>query len=74
MTDYRNKTDEYWKKKLSKEQYRILRLKGTERAFTGKYWNNKEKGKYYCAACDTLLFKSETKYESSCGWPSFMNQ
>ena len=65
------KTDEEWKKELSPEQYRILREKGTERAFTGKYWDNHESGKYYCAACNLHLFDSETKFESGCGWPSF---
>lgn len=71
MKNLKQKSDEYWKKKLSKEQYHILRLKGTERAFTGKFWNHKEKGIYLCAACGTELFQSETKYDSGCGWPSF---
>lgn len=65
------KSDEEWKKDLTPEQYRILRQKGTERAFTGEYWNNKEKGVYRCAACGTPLFDSNTKYESGSGWPSF---
>lgn len=65
------KTDEEWKKELSNSQYTILREKGTEPAFTGKYWNHSESGKYYCAACHLHLFDSDTKYESSCGWPSF---
>ena len=71
MSDKIVKTEEEWKKKLTPEQYRILREKGTERAFTGKYWNNFEFGTYVCAACGTELFESDTKFESSCGWPSY---
>ena len=65
------KTDEEWKNQLSPEQYYILREKGTERPFTGKLWNNYEKGDYYCTACGQFLFESDTKFESGCGWPSF---
>lgn len=65
------KTKEEWKKILTAEQYRILREKGTERAFTGKYWDNKEKGMYHCAACQLPLFDSGTKFKSGTGWPSF---
>jgi len=65
------KPEDTWKKQLTPEQYHVLREKGTERAFTGKYWDNHEKGTYYCAACHQELFKSETKYNSGCGWPSF---
>jgi peptide-methionine (R)-S-oxide reductase len=64
-------TEEEWKAKLTPEEYRIMREKGTERAFTGKYWDNKEPGTYMCAACGQELFHSETKYDSGSGWPSF---
>jgi len=60
-----------WKKKLTPEQYKVLREKGTEIAFTGKYWNHKEKGMYKCAGCGADLFGSDAKYDSGCGWPSF---
>lgn len=64
-------TEDKWKKKLSKEQYRVLREKGTEPAFTGKYWNHHEKGMYKCAGCGTPLFSSDEKFDSGSGWPSF---
>jgi peptide-methionine (R)-S-oxide reductase len=65
------KTDEQWRKELTSEQYEVLRHAGTERAFTGAYWDNHEKGTYYCAACGLKLFSSDTKFESGTGWPSF---
>ena len=73
MTENESLQEEDWNKKLTKDQYRVLRLKGTERPFTGKYWNNKEKGVYSCAGCGTPLFDSTSKFESGCGWPSFSN-
>ena len=66
-----NKTEEEWKKELSSEQYHVLREKGTEASFSGKFYLNKEKGKYVCAACGNELFTSEMKFDSGCGWPSF---
>ena len=65
------KTEEEWKKLLTPDQFKVLRKQGTERAFTGEYWNNHAKGTYVCAACGLPLFSSETKFESGTGWPSF---
>jgi peptide-methionine (R)-S-oxide reductase len=65
------KSNDEWKKVLPEDVYHIMREQGTERAFTGQYWDNHEKGVYYCAACDLALFDSETKFESGTGWPSF---
>lgn len=71
MSDKVNLTEEEWKKKLTPEQFHICREKGTERAFTGKYYNSKEKGVYKCVACGNPLFISDTKFDSGTGWPSF---
>ena len=65
------KTDEEWRKQLTPEQYQVARRKGTEPAFTGKYWNNHEHGTYRCVCCGNPLFQSDTKFESGTGWPSF---
>ncbi|MCO6500872.1 MAG: peptide-methionine (R)-S-oxide reductase MsrB [Vicingus serpentipes] len=64
-------TDQQWKEKLTPEEYHILRERGTEEAFTGKYWDNKTRGKYICAGCNHELFSSKTKFKSGTGWPSF---
>ncbi|QOJ01946.1 MAG: peptide-methionine (R)-S-oxide reductase MsrB [Phycisphaeraceae bacterium] len=69
--DPKSLTDAQWRERLTPEQYRILRQKGTERAFTGIYWNTKEPGTYACAGCGTPLFTSNEKFDSGCGWPSF---
>jgi peptide-methionine (R)-S-oxide reductase len=65
------KTDEEWKQQLTPLEFEVTRNKGTERAFTGAYWNNHEKGVYKCVCCGADLFTSDTKFESGTGWPSF---
>ena len=65
------KTEDEWKKKLTPKQYKILRQKGTELPFTGKFWRSKKTGDYFCAACGNKIFSSKAKFGSMCGWPSF---
>ena len=71
MTDKISKSKEEWLKQLTPEQYHVAREKGTERAFTGAYWNNKKEGVYTCVGCGAPLFASDTKFDSGTGWPSF---
>jgi peptide-methionine (R)-S-oxide reductase len=71
MPEKINKTEEEWKKQLSTEQFDVARKAGTERAFSGKYWNTKDKGTYTCVCCGSPLFNSEAKFDSGTGWPSF---
>ncbi len=66
-----DKTEEEWKEELTPEQYKVLREKGTEAPFSGKYWDEHSKGMYKCAACGAELFSSDTKFDSKTGWPSF---
>jgi peptide-methionine (R)-S-oxide reductase len=71
MVERISKTEEEWRRELTPEQYRVTREQGTERAFTGEYWDTKDEGVYRCIGCGTPLFGSETKFDSGTGWPSF---
>ncbi len=71
MADRVERSDQEWREFLGREEYRVLRKKGTERAFTGRYHDEKAKGTYVCRGCGTPLFSSETKFDSGTGWPSF---
>ena len=71
MVDPVRKPDAEWKAELTAEQYQVTRQKGTERPFSGKYWNHEAEGTYRCVCCGTPLFESDTKFDAGCGWPSF---
>lgn len=71
MADNENPNENYWREKLTPEQYRICREKGTERPFTGEYWQTFDAGNYRCRCCGELLFTGDTKFDAGCGWPSF---
>ena len=69
--DLSEKDDGYWREQLTSDEYTVLREKGTERAFTGEYWNVWDEGSYHCRGCGEVLFQSDTKFDAGCGWPSF---
>ncbi len=71
MSDEFKRSDDEWRQQLEPLQYEVLRKKGTERAFTGQYWDEKRSGRYFCAGCEVELFTHESKFDSGCGWPSF---
>jgi peptide-methionine (R)-S-oxide reductase len=71
MSDEFKRSDDAWRAQLDPLQYEVLRQKGTERAFTGEFWDEKRAGRYFCAGCDVELFTHQSKFDSGCGWPSF---
>lgn len=71
MADNENFNDDYWRQTLTPEQYRVCREKGTERPFSGEYWQEFSAGIYRCRCCGELLFEADTKFDAGCGWPSF---